>query len=156
LAVDVNDVADQIATAASASRARVLVIRLDPPHLGEVRLTLWSSGSAVEGRLEVAQAHTLAALRGEASAMMGRLAEAGVTMRQLEITLRESAHDGGQERGTDRDSGFRFDGQPSGQPGGGRGQNGPIISRDGQNETADAETNSGPAETSGTGVNVWM
>jgi len=159
LAVDVNDVTDQIASAASASRARVLVIRLDPPHLGEVRLTLWSSGSSVEGRLEVSQAHTAAALRGETSVVMGRLAEAGVAMRQLEITVREPGQDtGGQERGTDRDGGFRFDGQPSGQPGGGRGQD-EIFHEDHQ-DVGDTErsavTNPGSSETPGAGVNVWM
>ena len=168
LSVDVSDVAGQIATAAGSSRARPLVIRLDPPHLGEVRLTLWSSGSGVEGRLEVSQAHTAAALRGETAAVMGRLAEAGVAMRSLEIALREPVSDGGFERGSDRDSGFRFDGQPSGQPGGGRsqgGQDGPAGSRGGgQDDTADAatrrrgdmETNSGLVDPSGTGVNVWM
>jgi len=162
LAVDVNDVADQIATAAAnaASRARVLVIRLDPPHLGEVRLTMWSSGSAVEGRLEVAASHTAAALRGETAALMGRLAEAGVAMRQLEITTRES---GGSDGETNRDGTFRSDGQPSGQPGGGRGQgqDGPAGPHGGHDEfaagdnTERAATQS-PSETVGVGVNVWM
>ncbi|MCL2700324.1 MAG: flagellar hook-length control protein FliK [Phycisphaerae bacterium] len=160
LAVDVNDVAGQIAKAASGSASRVLVIRLDPPHLGEVRLTMWSSGSAVEGRLEVAQSHTAAALRGEASALVARLAEAGIAVRQMEVVMRESgASDGGQERGTDREGGFRFDGQHSGQPGGGRGR-GDVFNETLNDDNDDAErmasSNSSPAEMSAAGVNVWM
>ena len=81
---------DQIAGQLRASGARLgqqIVIRLNPPELGEVRITLQAEGSSVKGVLEVQNAETLQHIQRAAPALITRLSEGGVQLSRLELTL---------------------------------------------------------------------
>ncbi len=81
---------DQIAGQLRASGARPgqqIVIRLNPPELGEVRITLQAEGRSVKGVLEVQNAQTLQHIQRAAPALMTRLSDGGVQLSRLELTL---------------------------------------------------------------------
>jgi len=64
-----------------------IVVRLNPPELGRVRLTLRAEGQELRGLLEVDNSRTLMELQREAPALADRLAEGGVELRRLDIQL---------------------------------------------------------------------
>ncbi len=64
-----------------------IIVRLDPPQLGRVRLTLHADGQELRGLLEVDNPRTLTELQREAPALADRLAEGGVELRRLDVQL---------------------------------------------------------------------
>lgn len=90
--------------ASGAPVGQQVVIRLTPPELGEVRMIMQTQGSGeVQCRLEVSNPHTLDQIQREAPDLIHRLADSGVQIKGLDLTLRESgssapsystAHDG--------------------------------------------------------------
>jgi len=66
---------------------RQITVRLDPPDLGRVRLTLESDGQEVRGVLEVDNPRTLVQLQRETSVLADRLADGGIQLRRLDVQL---------------------------------------------------------------------
>jgi len=82
----VSQVAEQIQ--ANADRLNQQIeIRLHPPELGTVRLTLKADGSEVRGEMKVSDPDTAAQLQAEAPGLVRRLADGGIQMRRLDISL---------------------------------------------------------------------
>ena len=82
--------ANQIVEALRASAERggqQVVIRLNPPELGKVSVTLNANGSEVRGMLKVENPDTLSQLQREAPALLGRLAEMGIQLKQMDLSL---------------------------------------------------------------------
>jgi len=164
------DVIGQIADAASANASRLgnqIVIRLNPPQLGEVRLTISSDGQSVTGKIVVSDGDTLTALRGETAALAQRLADNGIQVKRLEISMQEAPQQDFAHTG--RDGQQRFDGQQAqaqaqaqGQGQGQGSDNGPRGGRYNSfaQTVAGADDELSPAgstaQVSDTGVNVWM
>ena len=91
----------QIADAFRSSSARngqEIVLRLDPPHLGTVRVTLRVEGGEVHGSLDVDNPRTLSQLQREAPGLMARLAEAGVEMKRMDLSLNQDGSRGDSMR----------------------------------------------------------
>lgn len=87
-----RQVLDQIAQAVRAEpgpAGRQVVIHLNPPELGSVRMTFRSDGDGVRCSLQVESAHTFHQIQHEVPALAGRLADSGVHFKGIEITLRE-------------------------------------------------------------------
>ncbi len=83
---------NQIVEALRASAARQgnqVVIRLNPPELGKVSITLNANGNEVHGVLKVENPNTLSQLQREAPALLVRLAEAGIQLKQMDLSLSE-------------------------------------------------------------------
>lgn len=66
-----------------------VTVRLEPPELGRVRLTLQADGSQVRGVLEVQDVRVLEELRRETAVLTDRLAAGGVELRRLDVQLAE-------------------------------------------------------------------
>ena len=84
---------NQIAEAFQSSAARngqKIVIRLNPPELGQVRVMLRAEGNEVRGVLEVDNPRTLSQLQREAPIIMNRLADAGIQMKRMDLSLNDS------------------------------------------------------------------
>jgi flagellar hook-length control protein FliK len=62
-------------------------VRLDPPELGSVRLTLESQGNQVRAVVETDNPRTLADLRTEAPALIQRLADSGIQVQSMDMVL---------------------------------------------------------------------
>ena len=75
----------------SASRnGQEIVVRLNPPELGRVRVTLRLEGGEVRGVLEVENPKTLSQLQREAPNIMARLTDAGIEMKRMDLSLSEN------------------------------------------------------------------
>ncbi len=84
--------ANQVVEALRASASRQgnqVVIHLNPPELGKVSIRLSVTGNDVRGVLRVENPQTLTQLQREAPALLNRLAEAGVQLRQMDLSLSE-------------------------------------------------------------------
>jgi len=101
-----------------------IVVRLNPPQLGRVRLTLQADGQELRGLLEVDNPRTLMELQREAPALADRLAEGGVELRRLDVQLSDQGRSdspnsapqqgaGGGEGLPQRDAPHRDDGGPA-------------------------------------------
>jgi len=113
-AVETASPVRQIADAFRASADRngqEIVIRLDPPELGRVCVKLRMDGNEVRGVLDVDNPRTLSQLQREAPNIIGRLTEAGVEMKRMDVSLSQDSQ---------RDSGWFS--QQSGQHGPGDGR----------------------------------
>ena len=90
-------VIDQIAESLPDVGLRVgqqIVIRLNPPHLGRVRLTLQAEGREIRGVVHVDNPRTFHDLQRETTQLASRLAEGGVQLRRLEVQLSNPDRDG--------------------------------------------------------------
>jgi len=67
-----------------------IVVRLNPPELGRVRVTLRLEGGEVRGVLDVENPRTLTQLQREAPNIMGRLTDAGIEMKRMDLSLSEN------------------------------------------------------------------
>jgi len=89
-------VADQIVQSIRGSSLRVdrqLVVRLSPPELGKVRITLRTSGNQIHGVLEAENPETFKRLERETVGLVSRLQDAGLQVQRLDVTL--TRQDGG-------------------------------------------------------------
>lgn len=73
--------------ACEAQAGEEIVVRLDPPQLGRLRLSLQAEGQELRGVLEVDNPRTLVELQRKAPGLVDRLAEAGVELRRLDVQL---------------------------------------------------------------------
>jgi len=109
---------DQIARvlrAGAATRNQRVVIRLDPPELGMVRVTLHADGEVVSSSVEVEHARTLIELQREAPALLRNLAEAGVHIRSMNMSLSENNSSGSSGDSQFGDQAGTWQGQPDQQ-----------------------------------------
>jgi len=83
-----DQIAAQLRSALGRGR-REVVIRLNPPELGTVRLRLQTDGNALRGELKVAHPETLDQIRLEAPGLFRQLADGGLQVRRLDISLDE-------------------------------------------------------------------
>ena len=85
--------ADQIAGPLSAQASRdgqQVVINLNPPELGRVRVTFRSEGQDLRCVMEVDNAQTLGQIQHERAGLIQRLADGGIQVRQLDVGPSES------------------------------------------------------------------
>ncbi len=81
---------DQIIQQIQASNNRLgeqIVIRLNPPELGQVRITLQMEGDGVRGVIHADNARTFEELQREAPLLVQRMAESGVNLRRVEVNF---------------------------------------------------------------------
>ncbi len=101
---------------------RRMTIRLDPPELGQVRVTLHARGRDVTATVQADSARTLGELQREAAAMVDRLGESGVEIRRIDFSLTDT---------------------PTGQHGADTGANSAFGGREGAWQQADARGGDG-------------
>ena len=148
---------DQIARVVRANAARSgrqIIVRLNPPELGRVRLTLHAEGRDLRGVLKVEDPNTFAELQREAGALVQRLAESGVQLRRLDINLSD---DGSQ--GSDSGGSLARGGQ--GQTHGGPDDMGQQAAPDSAGEADRPEADAAPAMPDAyyvddESINVWI
>ncbi len=93
--------ADQVAEGIRASGGRTdtrIEVRLHPPELGRVRVTLRAEGDAIRGLIRVDTPETLSRLQQEAAPLLHRLQADGIDIRRLDVLLNQP-QDGGQGQG---------------------------------------------------------
>jgi len=93
-------VVDQVVRPLQGGPARVgqqMIVRLNPPELGRVRLTLRAEGSDIRGVVEVENSRVLSELQRDAGQLAARLADGGVQLRRLEFVMNDSAGRGAPE-----------------------------------------------------------
>ena len=86
--------ADQVfegLTAGAVRDGQQVVIRLNPPELGRVRITIQSDEDGVRGVLRVDSPRALMELQRESEELVDRLAAGGVNFRRLEVVLQQDA-----------------------------------------------------------------
>ncbi len=147
--------ADQIAdsvTLAAGRTGQTIVVRLNPPELGRVRLSLQADGNEIRATLEVENTHTLGALQRETPALIQRLSDSGIQLRRMDLNLTQ------QDAGSDDSASLPGDGQDAG--GGGASASG----EGGGGEQVESAAWEVEAATSGRqeayvgdeSINVWM
>jgi flagellar hook-length control protein FliK len=90
-------VADQVAESIRASGGRTdreIEVRLHPPELGRLRITLRSDGEAVRGVVRVEVPETAARLQQEAAPLLARLQADGIDVRRLDVVLNQNSQGG--------------------------------------------------------------
>jgi flagellar hook-length control protein FliK len=151
----VNQISDAF-QASAARKGQEIVIRLDPPELGRVSVKLRIQGGEVRGVLEVDNPRTLSQLQREAPNLLNRLADAGVEMKRMELSL----SDDGSSRESTRDSAWFA--QQYGENGSGFGSWGSQAQRgradDALSAGADIEGELSQATTTigDDSINVWI
>jgi len=81
----VGQIARAVSSAGPDGAGHQMVIQLTPPELGRVRLTLESRGDQIRGVLRVDDPGTLWQFRQESPALLHRLSESGLDVRQMDI-----------------------------------------------------------------------
>ncbi|MBN1943981.1 MAG: flagellar hook-length control protein FliK [Phycisphaerae bacterium] len=92
---------EQIATHIQTRRddlGQEMVVRLDPPELGKVRIELRSEQGELTGVIRADNPRTLAELQREAPALLQRLSEAGVQIKTLEMHMGDTSQQGRGEQ----------------------------------------------------------
>jgi len=149
----VEQVVARIRLAGSRSGDQV-VVNLEPPELGRVRLTLAADGQQVRGVVEVDNPQTLVELQREAEAITQRLADEGVELRQLDFQLSDQGRGGSSGAAFDQAAG----GGPQPEEHGasqrdsddrGSETGGPVMAADADGEQAGGHVADGS-------INVWM
>jgi flagellar hook-length control protein FliK len=72
-----------------------MVLRLDPPELGSVKMTLRGSGGELRMAVEAGDARTLTDLQREAPALLQRLNDSGIEVRRVEFAQSDPSGSGG-------------------------------------------------------------
>jgi len=146
-------VASQVAEQIQANADRLnqqIEIRLHPPELGTVKLTLKADGSDIRGEMKVSNPDTAAQLQIESPGLFRRLADGGIQMRRLDISL-DNGSAGNQDGSLLGDPQGR-DGQFAGGRGGFAPAPTPTASAYGAGSAA-----AGPAAyVTDQSINVWM
>jgi len=104
-----GDVAGQVAESIRASGGptdRQILVNLNPPELGQVRIVLRSEADGIRGVIHAEEAETLSRLQQEAAPLLARLSGDGIEIRRLDFGLIQ------QQSGHQADAGAAFrDGQ---------------------------------------------
>jgi len=149
----VEQVVERIRLAGARSGDQV-VVNLEPPELGRVRLTLAADGQQVRGVVEVDNPRTLVELQREAEALTQRLADEGVELRQLDFQLSDQGRGGSSGAAFDQAAG----GGPQPEEHGasqrdsderGSETGSPVLAGDADGEEAGGHVADGS-------INVWM
>jgi len=74
-----------------------VTVRLNPPELGSVHISLSSHGDEVYGRISVENPETMRQLHERVTALVGKLAEAGINLQRVDVVL--SSHLGQASQG---------------------------------------------------------
>ena len=82
--------------ASAADGGRGIVIRLEPPELGKVRIILHTDGKDVRGAVAVDNPKTLLRLQREAPMLLERLADAGIHLRRMDMSMSDRQSGDGQ------------------------------------------------------------
>ncbi len=94
-------VADQITTHIQANRTTLgeeMVIRLDPPELGRIRIQIRSMNGELTGVIRADNRQTLVELQRESSSLMQRLNDAGVQIKTLDMGMSDMSQQGRNEQ----------------------------------------------------------
>lgn len=75
---------------------REITVQLNPPELGRVRIEFQNDGDAVRGVVHVENSRTLSDLSREAPALIERLTEAGIQVRNLEFQMNTDGREDSQ------------------------------------------------------------
>ena len=153
--VAADQVAEQVRQAAPQVGQRV-VVRLDPPELGHVRLTLRGGRGGIRGVIEVDDARTLAQLRDATPPVIERLAEGGIQLRRLDLVLSGNSP---QVSPDGSNSSFRDGALAQQQDAAGQGlreQNGLSARAGAEDPTPRAGSAAGPSYVSDDSINVWI
>jgi flagellar hook-length control protein FliK len=95
-----GDLLDQLAEGLTTVGAgQRIIIRLNPPELGSVRADFRTDGDAVTCVLRVDNPQTLASVQREATALVERLNESGVNLRQVSVEMGSSGAGGQTAQG---------------------------------------------------------
>jgi len=154
----VGQVADGLRFSARQG-GREIVVRMDPPELGEVRVALRSVGDGVHGVVTAGRPETLAQLEREAPMLLARLAETGVQVHRIEMNLAEGARQdtssGQQGPGSDSPGhqGAAMDWDREHQA---AAQPAATADAAGVDDEPDGEAATAPATVGGGLVNVWI
>ncbi len=70
-----------------------MVIRLDPPELGQVRISLEMDAGGLRAQIRADNAQTLGDLQREAQTLISRLTEAGIQVRRVDVQPTEQSGD---------------------------------------------------------------
>jgi flagellar hook-length control protein FliK len=92
-----GQIAHAVASAGADGVGHQMVIQLNPPELGRVRLTLESKDDQIRGVLRVDDPGTLTQLRQEVPTLLHRLSENGLDVRQMDVV---SSHQGSAQSQT--------------------------------------------------------
>ncbi len=134
-ALETPQAGDQIV---QAMRARTLAngdeitVRLDPPELGRVKISIQSDADGIRGVVQAENARTLSELQRETPSLVQRLAESGVDIRRVEFQLADSSSSAtsgqpdpsAQQSGQNGQFGPGGQGRPGGQGDGGQARGG--------------------------------
>jgi hypothetical protein len=71
----------------SLPSSQELVVRLDPPQLGTVRLTLQADGRQISAVMEVDNPETAAQIRKEAPFLINHLSNSGLQVQRMDVVL---------------------------------------------------------------------
>ena len=148
----VDQMIEQVRLAGPRSDQQV-VVNLDPPELGRVRLTFHADGQEIRGVVEADNPRTLSELQREASGLTERLAGEGIELRRLDFQLTEPGRGDGQSMSFEHGAGT---GPQAGQ------RDAPHRDADAPPpETAvfrqaDAEPDSPDGQVDEGTINVWM
>jgi len=91
---------NQVSTSLAASRARgsqEVVIRLAPPELGRIRMSVASDGKELRAMLEVDNPRTFEELHRQASALVQRMMDVGLNIKGIDISLNDPDADDQQQ-----------------------------------------------------------
>jgi flagellar hook-length control protein FliK len=92
-----GQIAQAVASVGPSGLGHQMVIQLNPPELGRVRLTLESRDDQIRGVLRVDDPGTLTQLRQEVPTLLHRLSENGLDVRQMDVV---SSHQGSAQSQT--------------------------------------------------------
>jgi flagellar hook-length control protein FliK len=117
-----------------------ITIRLDPPELGQVRISLEMDADGLRAQLRASNTQTLGDLQREAQTLINRLTEAGIQVRRIDVQPTEQTGDRAMHDNTDGQS---QQGQATSQEA--QDQSGDARSSDGEPGTAPGKTGPGEA-----------
>jgi hypothetical protein len=153
-----------------AGLGRQVVVQLDPPELGSVRVTFQEDGQGLRGVLEVQHADTANQLQRETTELMNRLAAEGIQVRRLDVVVEPqstgNSPSGSQTQsdtpaGRDASTGAQDfsssssdsqDRSGSSHESTGRSTSAPVA--DGSQDASDESLS--PAASGQDGINLWM
>ncbi len=129
-----------------------MVLRLDPPELGSVKMTLEGKGNQLRMVVEASNPRTLVDLQREAPALMQRLVDSGIEVRRMEFAQSDPSGSGGSFGSLNR-QGAQGQGAFDQQDGAPRPGRGPLM-----DASAEETASSSPAASviGEQAINLWM
>ncbi len=111
-----NQISEALPTIAKAGDR--VVIRLNPPELGQVKITFTADGKELRAVVEVDNARALAELQRETPSLVSRLASDGIQLKRMDFVLNETSSQtdagSGESQGWQLNSGANWQRQGQG------------------------------------------